>query len=145
LRRLIALIAVVVASLAFATSAEAFVAKLKAPTHTPKAGAPWPIKVSAHTKKGKKLHASAYYAFLHSGQVVQICKPLPNKPAGRVCTSDPTPPNIGVFRYKFFGSYRDVVIWPNEAIFAGTLVFRVVVHVRHGGTKQLDYPVNVHG
>ena len=68
-----AVFAVVVGTLATAASAQAFVAALQAPTHRPHAGKRWPIKVSAHRKNGKRLHASAYYQFVYQGQVVQSC------------------------------------------------------------------------
>jgi hypothetical protein len=137
LRRLFALIAVVVVMLATAASAQAFVAKLQAPTHRPKAGQPWRIKVSAHRSNGKRLHASAFYQFVYQGNVVQSCKPLPNKPGGRKCNNGPT-----AGRYRFYGSFRDVVVWPKKSV-GLPLTFRVVVHARHDGTKRLNYPVRV--
>jgi hypothetical protein len=145
LRKVLPVVGVAVAMLVFAASAMAWVATLKAHDHTPKVGEPWPIKVGAHGKHGKKLHASAYYAFVYNGNVVQVCKPLPSKPGGQKCTNDPTPPNIGNYRYKFYGGYRDVVKWPKKSLAAaGGLKFRVVVHKRHGGTKHVDYYVKPH-
>jgi hypothetical protein len=137
LRNRIAVLAVAVGMLATAASAQAFVAKLKAPTHRPHAGKQWPIKVSAHRKNGKRVHASAYYQFVYQGQVVQSCKPLPSKPGGRKCNNGTT-----AGRYHFFGSYRDVVVWPKKSI-GLPLTFRVVVHARHDGTKRLNYAVKV--
>jgi hypothetical protein len=147
-RRLFAVIAVAVGTLVFAAAAQAWVATLIAPTHTPKVGSPWPIKVGAHTKSGRKLHASAYYAFRYQGKLVKICKPLPNKPGGQYCTKNypnPNQINIGKYRYKFYGGFRDTVVWPKDSLLAaGGIDFRVVIHKRHGGNKHVDYLVKPH-
>ncbi len=132
-----AVLAVAVGTLATAASAQAFVAALQAPTHRPHAGKRWPIKVSAHRKNGKRLHASAYYQFVYQGQVVQSCKPLPSKPGGRKCNNGTT-----AGRYRFVGSYRDVVVWPKKSI-GLPLTFRVVIHARHDGTRRVNYAVKV--
>ena len=141
-RRLFAVIGVAVGMLVFAASAYAWKATLIAPTHTPKVGAPWPIKVGAH-QNGRKLHASAYYEFIYQGKVVKICKPLPNQPGGQQCTKNypnVSQVNIGAYRYKFHGGFRDTVVWPHDSLLAaGGITFRVVIHKRHGSTKHVDY------
>jgi hypothetical protein len=140
LRKLVVLTAVTVAMLATAASAQAFIVSLQAPTHTPQAGKPWPIKVGAHKHKGgKRIHASAYYQFLFNGNIVQSCKPLPSKPGGQKCND-----GTHAKAYRFFGIFRDVVVWPARSI-GFPLTFRVVVHARGGGTKHVDYNVQVHG
>ena len=147
-RRLFAVIGVAVGMLVFAAAAEAWKATLIAPTHTPKVGSRWPIKVGAHGKNGKKLHASAYYEFIYQGKVTKICKPLPSKPGGQKCTKsfpNLSQVNIGNYRYKFHGGFRDTVVWPKDSLLAaGGLTFRVVIHKRHGSTKHVDYFVKPH-
>ena len=142
MRRKVALItclACLVALLAAPAGAAAFSVGLKAPTHHPKAGKKWPITVSAHRNGGKPVHASAFYQFVVGGNVVQSCTPLPGHPHATKC-------NVGskAKTHRFFGQYRDVIIWPKRAI-SYHITFRVVVHMRHGGTKHVDYPVTVHG
>jgi hypothetical protein len=131
-------IAVTAGMLFAASSAQAFTASLQAPTHHPQAGKHWPIKVGAH-QHGKAIHASAFYQFLFSGNVVQSCTPIPNKPGGKKCNDGKS-----AKPWHFNGSFRDVVVWPKRAI-GYPLTFRVVIHARHGGTKHVDYPVRVHG
>jgi hypothetical protein len=123
-------------SLAAAPAAEArppaspaepgFVARLKAPGHHPTAGKRWPIRVTARTKSGKAVHATAYYQFLYGGQVVATRYPFKRS----------TP-------YAFKGSYRDrTVTWPARAV-GYRLTFRVVVETKSRGTRHLDYWVRV--
>jgi hypothetical protein len=127
LTRVIAL-ALAALSLAAAPAAEAasFVARLKAPGHHPTAGKRWPIRVTARTKSGKAVHATAYYQFLYGGQVVATRYPFKRG----------TP-------YAFKGSYRDrTVTWPARAV-GYRLTFRVVVETKSRGTRHLDYWVRV--
>jgi hypothetical protein len=111
-------------------SAASFVATLKAPTHHPKAGKHWTITVSARTRSGHKLHATAVYKFLYQGQVVSTQYPSPHHPGARHSP------------YRFYGSYRDPIPWPARAV-GQPLVFRVVVSVRGRGTRTLNYAVRV--
>jgi hypothetical protein len=131
-RRFLAIAVLVAALLIPAASAQAFAAKLKAPTHHPKAGKPWVIHVSARRGNGRPVHASSYYQFVFNGQVVATRYPSPNNPH-RGHRHKP---------WKFRGSYRDLIVWPKRSI-GQPLVFRVVVHERHGGTKRLNYRVTV--
>jgi len=139
LRRSLITIAVAAGMLIPASSAGAFVATLKAPTHTPTAGKPWPIKVGAHRSNGHKLRAHAFYQFIFSGNVVQSCAPKPHKPHAQKCNDGKS-----AKPWHFHGGYRDVIIWPRKSI-GYPLTFRVVIHARHLGTKHVDYPVVVHG
>ena len=59
-------------------SAADFSARLKAPNHSPKGGAKnWHIAVSARTRSGHPLRATAVYKFLYNGQVVSTQNPWP--------------------------------------------------------------------
>ncbi|HWV87919.1 MAG TPA: hypothetical protein VNZ62_20890 [Capillimicrobium sp.] len=126
---------VVAAGLAAATaapvSAAPFVAKLRAPNHTPKAGGKdWRITVSVRSPSGRPLRATATYQFLYNGQVVASRHPNPGHARS------------GKRPYAFRGSYRDTILWPKRA--AGyTLTFRVVVAVRGQGRENLDWRVRV--
>ena len=141
LQRTLTLLATVAALLIPVTTVDAasFVAHLKAPTHRPKAGKTWKIKVTATTRSGKAVHASAYYQFLYGGQVVSTQYPSPHSrpgacPGHRGCRKSP---------YPFRGSFTDpTIVWPKRA--AGyKLTFRVVVKTKSRGTKKLDYWVRV--
>jgi len=130
------LIAVLVGAAAFAcaaapASAANFVATLKAPNHTPKAGAKdWRITVTARTRAGTPLRATATYKFLFNGQVVSTQYPAPGHSKG------------GKRPYHFRGKYRDTILWPARA--AGyPLTFRVVVSTKRRGTINLDWKVRV--
>ncbi len=138
MRRVLITIAVTLGMLIAAASAQAFRATLHAPTHSPQAGKRWPIKVGAH-RGHKKLHASAFYQFVFGGSVVQSCQPSPRKPRATKCND-----GTSAKPWHFRGGYRDVVFWPQRSI-GFPLIFRVVIHVRHGGTKHVDYAVQVHG
>lgn len=91
---------------------------LKATTHTPRAGAPWPIVIRAYGPDGRPLRAEVTYEYLFAGQVV----------ARRS-------------HYRFRGTFHDVVRWParSQGI---PLTFRAVVTTPLG-TRNLDYPVRV--
>jgi hypothetical protein len=119
-----------------AAPAEAFVLHLKAPTHHPKAGKPWRIKVSAKTRSGRPVRAKATYKFLFQGRVVATRYPSPRN---RRC------PNRGERHrpWRFKGSYRDTICWPRRSI-GVRLKFRVVVKARHR-KKHVDYRVRVRG
>jgi hypothetical protein len=119
--------------------AATFVARLKASGHNPKAGKRWPIRVSASTRSGKPVRATAYYQFLFGGQVISTQYPSPRSrpgacPGGSGCRRSP---------YAFRGSFRDpTIIWPRRAV-GYRLTFRVVVKGRGRGTKKLNYAVRV--
>ena len=133
-RRVLAVALCATFLLASAAPAEAFVAHLKAPSHHPKAGKPWRIKVTARTRSGRAIHAKASYKFLFHGQAVATRYPSPHN---KGC------PNRGE-RHKpwsFKGSYRDTICWPKRSV-GIRLKFRVLVKAQHH-KKHLDYKVRV--
>jgi hypothetical protein len=92
-------------------------ATLRASTHHPKVGAPWPISFEV-TKASRPLEAKVSYEYLFAGNVV----------AKRS-------------NYTFTGRFSDLFRWPASA--AGyPLTFRAVI-VAAGQTLYLDYPVQV--
>jgi hypothetical protein len=119
--------------------AASFVARLKAGGHHPKAGKRWPISVSARTRSGKPVRATAYYQFLYGGQVVSTQYPNPHArpgacPGASGCRRSP---------YPFRGSFRDpTIVWPRRSV-GYRLTFRVVVKSKGRGTKKLNYAVRV--
>jgi hypothetical protein len=92
-------------------------ATLRAGTHKPKAGRPWPVHFTV-TRAGSPARASVGYEFLFAGQVV----------AHRS-------------HYTFTGSFSDIVVWPAMSV-GYPLTFRAVI-VSEGATIYLDYPVQV--
>ena len=115
-------------------------ATLKAPTHHPKANRLWPITVTARTRSGKPLRATATYQFVYNGSVVATRYPSPNADPKSACSK------AGTCRkspYPFRGRLRDSTFtWPARA--AGIdLTFRVVVVVKGKGRVNLDYAVRV--
>ena len=133
-RRLVLTAAFAAALVIPAAAAQAFTAKLTAPGHHPHAGEPWKIKVAAHRDNGKPMHANATYHFLFNGVVVKTCQPRPHAADHRKCPDKSKPP------WQFFGSYKDVLIWPKASV-GHPLTFQVAVHGRHAGTKKLNYQV----
>jgi hypothetical protein len=117
-----------------------FVAKLKAPTHSPKANRLWPITVTARTESGKALRATATYQFVYNGSVVATRYPSPRANPKSACSK------AGTCRkspYPFRGRMRDgTFTWPARAAGVG-LTFRVVVVVKGKGRVNLDYAVRV--
>jgi hypothetical protein len=135
LRRCALPVALCAALLVITTApAGAFVAHLKAPTHHPKAGKPWRIKVSARKRSGKPVRAKATYKFIYKGQVVATRYPSPHN---RGC------PNTGERHkpWRFKGSYRDTVCWPKRSV-GIRLKFRVLIKTKHQ-KKHVDYKVRV--
>jgi hypothetical protein len=124
---------------ASSADASSFVARLKASGHHPKAGKRWPIRVSARTRSGRAIRATAYYQFLYGGQVVSTQYPNPRSrpgvcPGGSGCRRSP---------YPFRGSFRDpTIVWPRRAV-GYSLTFRVVVKSKGRGTRKLNYSVRV--
>jgi hypothetical protein len=96
----------------------AFDATLQAPGHSPRAGRPWPVVVTATTVDGRPLRAVVRYQFVFAGRVV----------AQRS-------------RYTFRGRFRDVVTWPARSV-GIPLTFRAAISTSLG-TRNLDYPVTV--
>lgn len=135
-RRVLAVVLCATFLLAGVAPAEAFVAHLRAPTHHPKAGKAWRIKVTARTRSGRAIHAKASYKFIYNGQVVATRYPSPHN---KRC------PNRGERQkpWGFRGSYRDTVCWPRRSV-GVRLKFRVVVKAQHH-KKHLDYKVRVKG
>jgi hypothetical protein len=132
-------VAVVLMSAAPAQAAP-FVAKLTAPTHSPRVNRFWPITVTARTKSGKALRATATYQFIYNGSVVATRYPSPRANPKSACSK------AGTCRkspYPFRGRMRDgTFTWPPRA--AGiALTFRVVVVVKGKGRVNLDYAVRV--
>jgi hypothetical protein len=111
-------------------AAAGFVASLRAPTHHPRADVNWWITVSARTRSGAPLRATAFYEFVYQGQVVSTQYPSPRTGATR---NSPWP---------FTGSFRDAVVWPRRSV-GVPLTFRVVVRARGRGQVNLDYQVRV--
>ena len=145
MKRVCPALAALVAVAAFVPAAPAAaapcVAKLRAPTHHPKAGKLWPVVVTCRTPSGKPVRATAKYQFLYNGQVVRTAYPSPNADPNSTCSRNGdcrhTP-------YPFKGRMRDgTFIWPRRAV-GVPLTLRVVVHVRGKGSVNLDYAVKVH-
>jgi hypothetical protein len=141
--RLLVPLAVAGALLMAAASASAapFVAHFSAPNHNPKAGTKWPVTVTARSKSGKKLHATALYEFMYSGQVVCKVGPDPGHPSkSDQCGKG----GRGSKPWPFFGRmYDPTFIWPARAAI-GALTLRTVVSVKGLGTVNLDWRVTVH-
>jgi hypothetical protein len=92
-------------------------ATLRAGTHNPKVGRPWPVHFTV-TRAGSAARASVSYEYLFGGQVV----------ARRS-------------HYTFIGQFSDTFLWPSSAV-GYPLTFRAVI-VSDGTTIELDYPVQV--
>ncbi len=139
--RLIALlVAAAVLVPAAPSSAASFVARLQAPTHHPRAGKLWPITITARTRSGRALRATATYQFLFEGRVRATRYPSPRADPRSRCSK------AGTCRHSpwpFRGTMRDrTFTWPARAR-GIPLTFRVVVAVRGRGRVNLDYAVRV--
>ena len=120
-------------------AAPPFNATLEAPTHSPKANALWRITVTAKSRSGKSLRATADYQFVLHGQVVARSHPSPNANPRSACAKAG---NCRHSPWPFRGRYRDTLVWPARS--AGIdLTFRVVVKVAGMGIRNLDYSVRV--
>jgi hypothetical protein len=140
--RLTVMLIALAAMLVPAASAQAapFVAKLKAPSHSPKANTFWPITVTARTSSGRALRATATYQFVYNGQVVATRYPSPNANPKSACSK------AGTCRHTpwpFRGTLRDrTFTWPARAV-GIPLTFRVVVNVKGMGRVNVNYSVRV--
>ena len=126
-RLLFVLLAVLALSAPPAAMAASWSARMSVPTHRPKAGKKWPLKIVVKNSHGRRLSGTVQYHFLLGKQVV----------ATRDChTGNYTAP----CRFKH-GVYRDVIKWPAAAE-GQRLTFQAVVRTRLG-TKKLDWWVKV--
>jgi hypothetical protein len=102
-----------------------FRAVLRASTHRPRAGQPWPYSVRVTDLRGRPIAARIRMQVLFGGV-----------PVGKV---------DGGRTFRFVGVWREPrrppVIWPPRAR-GQSLVFEAIVSAR-GATKRLDYPVRV--
>ena len=104
-------------------SASRLVAHLFAPTHHPKAGVRWPIRITVHDANGHRVRGAVRYAFLYRGRVVMRQDPKGDK--------------------RFVGEFRDRhLAWSKRSI-GLELTFRAVVDTKLG-QANLDYRVRVH-
>jgi hypothetical protein len=103
--------------------ASRLVAHLFARTHHPKAGARWPIRITARDGKGHRVRGTVRYAFLYQGQVVMRQHPKGDK--------------------RFVGDFHDKhLAWSKRSI-SLELTFRAIVDTKLG-QANLDYRVKVH-
>jgi hypothetical protein len=102
-----------------------FRAVLHAPTHTPKAGKPWLYSVRVTDLQGRPIRARITMRVLFGGI-----------PVGKVDSGK---------TFSFVGTWREPkdspLIWPTRSR-GRPLTFEAIVTAR-GGTKRLDYTVNV--
>ena len=123
-------------------SAASFVSHFHAPNHSPTAGKKWPVTVTATTKSGKKLHATALYEIVEPTSGF-VCKegPDPGHPSKSAkCAAGPR----GSKPWPFVGVMHDnTFIWPREAAI-GKLILKTVVTVKGMGTITHSWAVRVH-
>jgi hypothetical protein len=123
-------------------SAASFVSHFKAPNHTPKAGKDWPVTVTATSKSGKKLHATALYEIVEP-VTGYVCKegPDPGHPSkSATCASGPR----GSKPWSFVGVMHDnTFIWPSRSL-GINLILKTVVTVKGMGTVTHSWKVRVH-
>jgi hypothetical protein len=98
-------------------------AHLFAPTHHPKAGDRWPIRITAQDVDGHDVRGSVRYAWLYQGEVVLRKDPKVHR--------------------KFVGDFRDRHLAWSKRTIGLTLTFRAIVDTKLG-QANLDYTVNVH-
>jgi hypothetical protein len=123
MRRFVVFVSLTIAAiLAIAPAAQAALSvTMHATTHNPKAGAKWPITISAHNGK-KKVCGHVRYVFLFNGKAVGHR-------------------NAGVGG-NFCGHFKDPdIVWPKKAV-GIPLTFRAVVDTKLG-QRNLDYAVKV--
>jgi hypothetical protein len=119
--RLTPILVVAVAMLAAPSIALAggFTAQLSAPTHRPKAGAPFRIEVTA-SRGSQRLSGTVRYQFYFDNQIVA------RKPGGSLTN----------------GVFRDTLTWPASAD-GHNLWWQVVVTTRYG-TEYLNWWIVAH-
>jgi hypothetical protein len=128
LRRRVLLVALVAGGfLVLAASAQAFVVHLDAPGHHPRDCEKFPVRISAHTRSGRPLHATALYKYLYHGDVVGTSSPF-----GRNSTRP----------YPFKGHFRDKLRFPSDAV-GIPLVWRTVIKNKRRGKEHIDYRIKV--
>jgi hypothetical protein len=130
-QRIAVVLAVALLGAVPAAEAAPFVAKLKTPSAQPRADRQWTITVTARSRSGKALRATAFYQFLFQGRVVSTQYPSPGKPPGTAHKP-----------YAFLGRYRDGLLFPPRAV-GIPLTLRVVVRVRGMGSSKLDKRIRV--
>lgn len=99
------------------SSAGPVTAVLRAPGHTPRVEAPWPIHVTVQAA-GRPARATIDYQYLFAGQVVARRN-----------------------HATFTGRYADVLKWPANSV-GYPLTFRALI-TSGGRALALDYPVQV--
>jgi hypothetical protein len=104
-----------------AAAASGLVAHLYVHSHHPKAGAKWPIRITAHDAHGHRARARVRYALIYGGQVVKRIDP-----------------HNGHFLGEFIDAHY---AWPKTTIDLD-LTFRAIVD-SHLGQANLDYAVKV--
>jgi hypothetical protein len=108
-------------------------ATFTAGSHRPNCKQKWPITVTA-SLNGKPAHASAFYQFMYSGQVVAKRYPFAD-----------TPRNRRNRIWDFFGRFTDNTFGPFGALAVGQpLTVRAVVHAGRY-TAYPSYSVTVVG
>lgn len=98
-------------------SAAGVTARMRAGTHHPKVGRPWPLRFTV-IAAGHPVKARVSYEYLFAGRVV----------AHRS-------------HYTFTGHFSDTFLWPSSAV-GYPLTFRAAL-VAKGASINLDYPVQV--
>jgi hypothetical protein len=121
-RQLVAVVVALVLAVLVASPASA-ARRLYAPTHRPKAGMRWPIRITVRDARGHAVRGTVRYAFLYQGEVVLRQDPKVDRTF------------VGVFRDRHLA-------WSKRTI-GLALTFRAVVDTRLG-QANLDYPVKVH-
>src|SRR5919198_1367621 len=128
-RQLVAVVVALVLAVLVASPASAardappksrLVARLYAPTHRPKAGMRWPIRITVRDGGGHAVRGTVRYAFLYQGEVVLRQDPKVDRTF------------VGVFRDRHLA-------WSKRTI-GLALTFRAVVDTKLG-QANLDYPV----
>jgi hypothetical protein len=99
------------------------VARLSAPTHTPKAGVRWPIRITIRDMRGHRVRGIVRYAYLYQGHVVM-------RQAPRV-------------KNTFLGDFRDDRLAWSKRTIGLVLTFRAIVDTKLG-QANLNYSVKVH-
>jgi hypothetical protein len=126
-RHVLAVLLGMAAPLILAAPAQAFVTHLDAPGHHPKDCEKFPVRISAHTRSGKPLRATALYHYYYNGSLVGTSSPY-----GRNSTKP----------FPFKGHFRDVLRFPSQSV-GVPLVWRTVLKTKHHGKEHIDYRIKV--